>query len=173
MHSFLLQQSLTAALIKAPRRTAPQLELLFEQLPGQGTGGQHDQIIDAQTIRWEWITGAGGEDQIGAGITVRPPELPPKAPLGAPVALRQLRAESLLPKGWSGLRRPRRKALQQCSVGHEPVEAAGQTPGHQQHQRSRNQQQGCTGEGGDPQGQMPQRQALERERLQTHAGTAP
>jgi hypothetical protein len=62
------------------------------------------------------------------------PELPPQAPLGTPIALRELWSKPLLPKGWRWLRWPGRKALQQSCVGHQPVEAAGQATGHEQNQ---------------------------------------
>jgi hypothetical protein len=152
VHRFLLQQRLAAAQIKAPRRAAPELQLLLQQLASQGARGHHDQIIDPQSICREDIGGERRKHQIGTGITVGPPELPPQPPLGSPVALSSGGSQALLPKGRRWLGWPRREALQQSRIRHQPIQTASQPAGNQQHQRRGNNQQHSAGESRNPQG---------------------
>ena len=152
VHRLLLQQGLAAAQIKPLRRTSPQFELLLQQLASQGARGHHDQIIHPQSISRQRFCGRRRKHQVGAGVAMGPPELPPQPPLRPPVALRVSGAQALLPKnrGWLGW--PRREALQQSRIGHQPIQATRQAARHQQHQCRGNHQQHRAGEGRHPQG---------------------
>ena len=153
VHGLTLPQVLGAAQGQAPRRPAAGPQLLLQKLACQRIGRHHHQIIQPQAVGGEWQRGWRAQHQIGPGITMGAPELPPQATLSAPEATGSGGAQALHPQGWRRLGRLGRKALQQGRSRHQTLKAGGGAPGEAEQQQRRHQQQRRRGEQGERQGQ--------------------